>query len=77
MAQGPLFTAAPIPLANYPEEENRRKKKQQVNRNERREADPNHGAVSAGGGIFRSVPKFTVAIAQVSLSLGKSGAAGA
>jgi hypothetical protein len=69
MAQRPLLTAATIPLAKYPEEKNRRKKKEQINRDQRREADPDHGARSAAlGSISRSVPNSRVASAQVSRS---------
>ena len=65
MAQRPLLTATTIPLAKYPEEKNRRKKKQQINRDQRRQADPDHGARAAPvGGCSRSVPNSKVAVAQ-------------
>ena len=70
MAQRPLLTASTIPLAKYPEEKNRRKKKQQINRDQRLQADADHGTRSAAfGGILRSVPNSNVAVAQVSASL--------
>ena len=69
MAQRPLLTASTIPLTKYPEEKNRRKKKQQINRDQRRQADADHGTSSAAfGGILRSVPNSNVAVAQVSAS---------
>ena len=69
MAQRPLLTASTIPLAKYPEEKNRRKNKQQINRDQRRQADADHGTRStAFGGILRSVPNSNVAVAQVSAS---------
>ena len=66
MAQRPLLAASTIPLAKYPKEKNRRKKKQQINRNQGREADPDHGARSVElAGSCKSFPNSKVAVAQV------------
>jgi hypothetical protein len=47
IAQSAALAAAAVPLTNYPEEKNRRKKNQQIDRDQRREANADHGA--AGG----------------------------
>ena len=71
MAQRPLLAASTIPLTEYPKEENRRKEKQQINRNQGREADPDHGARSIElAGNFKSLPNSKVALAQINPSLG-------
>jgi hypothetical protein len=68
MLQGPALFSPAIPFSHYPKEKNRRKKKQQINRDQSREADANHGvAPSAGLGRGRatSLPHSIVAIPQV------------
>jgi hypothetical protein len=44
MAQSPSLAPAPIPFSHYPEEENRRKKNQQIDCDQNRETDANHGS---------------------------------
>jgi hypothetical protein len=46
--QSATLATAAIPLSEYPEEKNRRKKNQQIDRDQRRETDWDHGAVGAG-----------------------------
>jgi hypothetical protein len=43
IAQSATLATAAVPLTNYPEEKNRRKKNQQIDRDQRGEADPDHG----------------------------------
>ena len=65
--QSPSLSSPLIPFSNYPEEENRRKKKQQINRDESRKTDANHGVTLAPGcvcGRAMSFPHSTVAIPQ-------------
>ena len=66
VAQSAAFASATIPLTNYPEEENCRKKNQQIDRDQRGEADPDHGATLsvAGEGATMSFPHSTVAVPQ-------------
>ena len=47
--QSPSLSPPVIPFSNYPEEKNRRKKKQQINRNQSRKTDANHGLAVAPG----------------------------
>ena len=61
------LTLAAVPLSHYPEEKNCRKKNQQIDRDERRQRDADHGArfpVGADCGMETSFPQFTVAIVQ-------------
>ena len=68
VTQRTAFAPAAVPLPNYPEEENRRKKNQQIDGDERREANTDHGAgdsrVAAPDALI-SLPHSTVAIAQI------------
>jgi hypothetical protein len=68
IAQSATFATAAIPLTYYPEQKNRRKKNQQIDRDQGREADPNHGALFPGVGEedeTMSLPHSTVAMPQV------------
>jgi hypothetical protein len=70
VAQGPAFTPAAIPLPDYPEQKNRRKENQQIDRNQRRKADPNHGEAAPVGAVgafpeaAMSLPHSIVACVQ-------------
>jgi len=66
MPQGPALAPSALPLSHYPEEKNRRKKKQQINRNQRGQANSNHGAVvDVAFGRATSFPHSIVAIPQL------------
>ena len=55
--QSPSLSPPAIPFSNYPEEKNRRKKKQQINRNESRKTDANHGLTVAPDCVsWRAMP---------------------
>ena len=65
--QSPSLSPPAIAFSNYPEEKNRRKKKQQINRNESRKTDANHGLTVAPDcvcGPAMSFPHSIVAIPQ-------------
>ncbi len=67
MAQSSSFASAPVPFTNYPEEKNRRKKNQQIDRDENRETDTDHGRTlpEGGGGVTMSLPHSMMATAQL------------
>lgn len=67
MTQGPTLAPAAVPLSDYPEEKNRRKKNQQIDRDQRRQADANHGVrdvVGAAAGRTMSLPHSKTAVVQ-------------
>ena len=71
MAQGPPLTPAPVPLSHYPEKKNRRKKNQQIDRDQRREADADHGEVALVGGaagMATSLPHSIVTVVHFNSS---------
>ena len=68
MTQSPAFAPAAVPLPNYPEEKYGGKENQQIDGDEKRQANANHGAGASGaedGGRVTSFPHSTVAIAQM------------
>jgi hypothetical protein len=68
MAQSLSFAPSPIPFTNYPEEKNRRKKNQQIDRDQNRESDADHGrklSEDASGGVTMSLPHSMIATAQL------------
>jgi len=67
IAQSAALASAAVPLTNYPEEKNRRKKNQQIDRDQRREANSDHGVAGCwvgGGAVMISLPHSTAAIPQ-------------
>jgi hypothetical protein len=71
VTQGAAFTPASVPLPKYPEEKNRRKKKQQINSDQCRECNLDHGvvvAVDVAGARATSVPHSIVAVPQTKAS---------
>jgi hypothetical protein len=68
MAQGPSLTPAPVPFSHYPKKENRRKKKQQVDCDQDRETDADHGEVALVGGaagMATSLPHSIVTVVHL------------
>ncbi len=63
--QCPPFAAPAVPLPDYPEEDNRRKKNQQIDRDQRRETNADHGVGVAAAGGAMSLPQLTVAVVQM------------
>ena len=71
MAQSPALTPAPIPFSHYPKKENRRKKKQQIDCDQDRETDADHGEVALVGGaagIATSLPHSIVTVVHFNSS---------
>src|SRR4051794_30146293 len=69
MLQSSAFASPPIPLSQYPKNENCRKEKEQINGRQCRESNVDHGTGGLGAaraGAATSFPQSTVAIPQVS-----------
>ena len=71
MAQGPSLTPAPVPFSHYPKKENRRKKKQQIDCDQDRETDADHGEVAVvegAAGMATSLPHSIVTVVHFNSS---------